>query len=61
MSLTQSDPASNQSTPTVGINPTTSFESALGLSPLFVREIRPMITLLNLADQLQHVSNRILA
>ena len=24
---------------------TTSFESALGLSPLFVREIRPIITL----------------
>jgi hypothetical protein len=40
---------------------TTSFESALGLSPLFVREIRPMITLFNLGDQLQHVSHRILA
>jgi hypothetical protein len=42
-------------------NPTTSFESALGLSPLFVREIRPMMTLLNLGDQLQHISPRILA
>jgi hypothetical protein len=41
--------------------PTTSFESALGLSPLFVREIRPMMTRLNLADPLQHVSNRLLA
>jgi hypothetical protein len=30
---------------------TTSFELALGLSPLFVREIRPMITLFNLGDQ----------
>jgi hypothetical protein len=42
-------------------NPTTSFESAFGLSALFVREICPMITLLNLGNQRQHVSNRILA
>jgi IS1 transposase len=42
-------------------NPTTSFESAFGLSALFVREICPMIQLLNLGDQRQHVSNRILA
>jgi hypothetical protein len=42
-------------------NSTKSFESALSLSPLFVREVRPMITLLNLGDRLQHVSNRILA
>jgi hypothetical protein len=42
-------------------NPTTSFESALGLSPLVVREIRPMMTLLNLGDQRQHVSHRLLA
>ena len=45
----------------VDYTPTTSFESAFGLSALFVREICPMITLLNLGDQRQHVSNRILA
>jgi hypothetical protein len=44
----------------VPVIPTTSVDSALGLPPLFVRQIRPMITLLDPGDQLNHIFNCIL-
>jgi hypothetical protein len=41
--------------------PTTSFDSALCLPPLFMRQIRLMIALLDPGYQLQHIVNRKLA
>src|SRR5262249_10612723 len=35
--------------------PTTSFDSALGRPPLFVRQIRPMMALLDPGDQRDHL------
>ncbi len=42
-------------------SPTTSFDSALGFPPLFVRQMRATVVLLYPGDQREYVRNRIRA